>query len=291
MLITEINYNPPGPDDLTEFVELQNAGGGTVSLNGAHFTTGIVFTFGNVTLTAGQRTVICKDAAAFAAAYPRRHAAGVFTGGLKNSSDTLTLVDIAGNLITTVTYSDAPPWSTLADGDGASLVLRRPDTVTNVNDPAAWRASVTPGGNPGGTDAITFPPAGNINADADLDGWPALIEHALATSDSNASSTPVITASTDAAGIITISVDRHPGADDVTLEAVTSPDMTTWTPATFISDTPALTGRATVTWQAGSAASSRVFVKVRATGYRDACRRGEMSDSPPCPHSANPETS
>ena len=265
VLITEINYNPPGPDDLTEFVELQNTGGGTVSLNGAHFTTGIVFTFDNVTLNAGQRTVIVKDAAAFAAAYPGVTPAGVFTGGLKNSSDTLTLVDIAGNLITSVTYSDSPPWTSLADGDGSSLVLRRPDTVTNINDSAAWRASVTPGGNPAGTDAITFPPAGNINADADNDGWPALIEHVLATSDSSAATMPVITASTDAAGVITISVDRHLGADDVTLEAVTSPDMTTWTPATFISDTPNLTGRATVTWQAGSAAARRVFVKVRAT--------------------------
>ena len=264
VLITEINYNPPGPDDLTEFVELQNAGGGTVSLNGAHFTSGIVFTFGNTTLAAGQRTVVVKHSGAFAAAYPGVTPAGVFTGGLNNTTDTLTLVDIAGNLITAVTYSDAPPWTPLADGDGCSLVLRRPDTVTNGNDPAAWRASVVQGGNPGGTDAITFPPAGNINADDDKDGWPALIEHALASSDTSASSIPVVTATTDAAGLITISVIRHIGADDVSLEAITSPDMTTWTPAAFISDTPALTGRATTTWQAGSAASRRVFVKIRA---------------------------
>ncbi len=265
VLITEINYNPPGPDDLEEFVELQNTGGGTVSLNGAHFTTGIVFSFGNVMLTAGQRIVIVKDPAAFAAAYPGIIPTGVFTGGLRNSTDTLTLVDIAGNLITSVTYGDSAPWSTLADGDGASLVLRRPETVTNTSDPAAWRASVAPGGNPAGTDAVTFPAGGDINADADNDGWPALIEHALATSDSDAASFPGITATTDAAGIITISADRHLGADDIILEAVTSPDMTTWTPATFISDTPALNGRAAVIWQAGSAAARRVFVKVSAT--------------------------
>jgi len=265
VLITEINYNPPGPDDLTEFVELMNAGGGSVSLNGAYFTSGIVFTFPNITLGPGQRTVVVKDAAAFAAAYPGITPAGVFTGGLNNSTDTLTLVDIAGNLITSVTYADNAPWSPLADGDGASLVLMRPATVTSVNDPANWRASTTPGGNPAGTDAITFPPAGNINADADNDGWPALIEHALAASDSDANSIPALTAASDANGVITISVERYLGAEDVALEAVTSPDMTTWTPATLISDVPALNGRSTVTWQTGSVATRRLFVKVRAS--------------------------
>ena len=265
VLITEINYNPPGPDDLTEFVELMNTGGGSVSLNGAHFTSGIVFTFPNITLAAGQRTVVVKDPVAFAAAYPGVTPAGVFTGGLNNSTDTLTLVDIAGNLITSVTYGDSAPWTPFADGDGASLVLMRPETVVNVNDPANWRASTTPGGNPAGTDTITFTLAGNINADTDLDGWPALIEHALATTDTSASSFPALTATADANGIITISVSRHLGAEDVALAAVTSPDMTTWTPATFISDVPALNGKSTVTWQAGSAATRRVFVKVRAS--------------------------
>jgi len=265
VLITEINYNPPGPDDLTEFVELMNAGGSAISLNGAQFTTGIVFTFGNVTLNPGQRIVIVKDAAAFAAAYPGVTPAGVFTGGLKNSSDILTLVDIAGQLITSVTYGDTAPWSTLADGDGASLVLMRPNTVVNVNDPANWRASVTLGGTPGGTDTITFPAGGNISADADNDGWPALVEHVLATSDANAFSFPALTASANAAGIVTISVDRHPGAEDVSLEAVTSSDMTTWTPATFVSDVAGLNGRATITWQTGAAPGPRVFVKVRAS--------------------------
>lgn len=264
VLITEINYNPPGPDDLTEFVELMNAGGSSISLTGANFTTGIVFTFGNVTLTPGQRIVVVKDAAAFAAAYPGVPIAGVFTGGLKNSSDILTLVDIAGQLITSVTYGDTAPWPTLADGDGASLVLMHPNTVVNVNDPANWRPSVTPGGSPAGTDTITFPSGGNINADADNDGWPALIEHALATSDTSASSFPVLTAA-HANGILTISADRHPGAEDITLEAVTSSDMTTWTPATLISDVPGLNGKATVTWQTGTPASQKVFVKVRAT--------------------------
>jgi len=265
VLITEINYNPPGADDLTEFVELMNAGGTSVSLNGAHFTSGIIFTFGNITLPPGQRIVIVKDATAFAAAYPGVTPAGVFTGGLKNSGDTLTLVDIANQFITTVTYSDAAPWSPLADGDGATLVLMHPATVVNANDPANWRASATLGGSPGSTDTITFPAGADINADADKDGWPALIEHALATSDTSPSSFPSLTATADANGVITISVDRNLGAEDVTLEAVTSSDMTTWTPATLVSDAPGLNGKATVTWQAGGGAGRRVFVKVRAS--------------------------
>jgi hypothetical protein len=265
LLITEINYNPPGPDDLTEFVEITNTGGGTAPLNGAHFTSGIVFTFGNVTLGAGERLVIVRDAAAFAAAWPGVTPAGVFTGGLRNSGDTLTLADITGAVITSVTYTDSGAWTTLADGDGASLVLMRPETVTNAHDPANWRASVAPGGSPGGTDAITFPPAADENADSDSDGWPALIEHALATSDSDAHSFPSLTAVTAPDGSLTISVDRHTGADDVALEAVASVDLTAWSPAALVSDIPNLAGHTTRTWLAGSAGSGRVFVKVRVT--------------------------
>jgi hypothetical protein len=264
VLITEIHYNPPGPDDLTEFVELTNTGGGTVSLNGAHFTTGIEFTFGNVTLDAGQRFVIVKDAAAFAAAYPSVPVAGVFTGGLKNSGDTLTLVDIAGNLITSVTYSDSSEWPILADGDGASLVLMHPGTTTDVNDPAAWRASALTGGTPGGTDGIAFPAGGDINADLDGDGFPALIEHALGSSDTDSASAPIIATSIDG-GVLTISVERRVGADDVSLEAVTGGDFATWSSATLISDVPRLDGKSIRTWQCGTPSASRVLVKIRAS--------------------------
>lgn len=233
--------------------------------NGAHFTSGIVFTFGNVTLGTGQSVIIVKDATAFAAAWPGVAPAGVFSGGLNNSGDTLTLVDITGNLITTVTYSDSGAWSPLADGDGATLVLMRPDTVANANDGTLWRASVDPGGSPGGSDAITFPADADINADNDHDGFSALIEHALGTSDTEPSVAPVITASIDAAGILTVSVERRTGADDVFLEAITSSDLTVWTPATLVSDVPALTGRATRTWQCDTPLSHRAFVKVKAS--------------------------
>ena len=49
------------------------------------------------------------------------------------------------------------------------------------------------------------------------------------------------------------------GADDVILEAITSSDMDTWTPATLVSDVPSLTGRATRTWQCGASDSRRAL--------------------------------
>jgi hypothetical protein len=143
----------------------------------------------------------------------------------------------------------------------------RPETVLNVNDSANWRASVASGGNPAGTDVITFPAGADINGDSDNDGWPALVEHALATSDTDAASFPEITAGAAADGVLAISVERHTGAEDVSLEAVTSTDLTTWSPAAFVSDTPMLNGRSTVTWHADSAASGRVFVQVRVRRY------------------------
>jgi hypothetical protein len=266
VLITEINYNPPGPDDETEFVEITNVGGGAVSLDGARFTSGIGFTFGNLTLAAGQRVVICRDAAAFAAAWPGVTPAGVYSGGLRNSGDTLTLVDLTGAVITSVSYGDSAPWTPLADGEGSSLVLMRPETVANGNDAANWRASVEAGGNPAGSDVITFPAGADINGDSDRDGWPALVEHALATSDTDAASFPEFAAGADAGGVIVISVERHLGAEDTALEAVTSTDLATWTPATLVSDTAMLNGRSAVTWHAGDAGDSgsrKVFVRVR----------------------------
>src|SRR4030095_13744198 len=66
VVISEINYNPDGPDDTTEFVELLNVGATPASLNGAHFTAGIGYTFGDVTLAPGQTFVLVRNAAAFA---------------------------------------------------------------------------------------------------------------------------------------------------------------------------------------------------------------------------------
>ena len=53
-------------------------------------------------------------------------------------------------------------------------------------------------------------------------------------------------------------------AEDVVLEAVSSVDMSTWTPVAPVSEVPGVDGRATAIWQTGGAGERRVFVKLRA---------------------------
>ncbi|MGI8602876.1 MAG: lamin tail domain-containing protein [Verrucomicrobiales bacterium] len=265
ILITEINYNPPGPDDETEFIELTNVGGSAASLNGAHFTDGIAFTFGNVSLAAGERIVLVKDAAAFQAAYPGVAVAGVFTGQLSNGGETLTLRDIAENILCTLTYGDSniEGWPSDPDGEGHSLVLKRPAPGLNLNQSTSWRRSVAAGGNPGGSDAIAFSGL-DPQADSDGDGFAALVEYALATNDNDALSSPMLHAGQDGGGLMTVSSLLRDGADDVQVDALESNDLSTWQPATIISDVPAPGALATRTWRCSLPASGdRAFLRLR----------------------------
>ena len=261
LTFTEIHYNPPGAGDAAEFIEIANVGGGVASLNGARFTSGISFTFGNVTLAAGQRLVLVRNAAA----HPGVTIAGVYTGALNNSGDTVTLVDFANQPIATVTYGDstAPGWPVLPDGEGHSLVLMRPWLNPDVNLPANWRASALPAGAPGAVDSLAF--AGVTTDDADADGYSAMVEYALGTSDANG--TPPLVSTHMTNGDLFVSVTHPIAADEAILTAEESPDLTAWTNAVWESSTPDGLGNTTTVWRCAAPAetSRRVFVKIRVT--------------------------
>ncbi len=264
IVVTELNYNPPGPDDTTEFIELTNVSNQPAPLNGAHFTQGITFTFGDVTLAPGASVVLVKDAAAFAAAYPGVAIGGVFTGSLDNSGETITLCDITGAVILTFTYGDSnvSNWPSSPDGDGMTLVLQRPfHTNTDPNSPGAWRPSTGVGGAPGQVDSTLF--VGNSLADADGDGHTALIEYALGTSDGSASSVPELTMFRDASGALLLTVAHPVAADDVVIEALESTDLINWSPAVLLQEAPS--GDAAnyqTTWRS-NATGNRVFLRLR----------------------------
>jgi len=264
VIITEIHYNPSGADDATEFLELTNVGSTAASLNGAHFTEGIGFTFGNVTLGAGQSLVLVKDQAAFAAAYPGVPIAGVFTGALDNSGETLTLRDIVENVIVSVTYGDSnvAGWPVEPDGDGRTLVLRRQfNPNTDPNLAASWRSSVADGGQPGSADSTVF--LGNANADLDGDGYNALVEYSCGSSDSNAASRPQLTMSRDVGGHALLSFTHPLAADDVTLDALETIDLNAWQSAILESENADAPGLLRATWRSQSA-GPKVFVRLRA---------------------------
>ena len=72
-------------------------------------------------------------------------AGAIYTGGLSNGGETLTLKDATAAVIDSVTYTDRDPWPTTTDGTGPSLELIDP-TLDN-NDPVNWAASTAARGN------------------------------------------------------------------------------------------------------------------------------------------------
>ena len=270
ILFTELNYNPPGSGDDTEFLELANVGGVVASLNGAHFTEGIDYTFGNITLNPGQRIVLVSNPAAFSTAYPGVTVGGTYAGNLSNSGETVTLRDIAEAVICTVTYGDsnAAGWPADPDGEGSSLVLKRPSALLSaaaLNDPASWRRSAQP--NPAGIDGIALT-APDPLADADKDGFSALVEYVAGTSDADGAAGPGLTISLDASGYTLVSLTHPAGTDDAMLEAFESTALGGWTAMPLVEESwngPA--GTVTSTWRCAqpTAANQRTFLRLKAT--------------------------
>ncbi len=158
--LTEINYNPPGSDDPTEFIELTNISSGgvatTLDLSGVSITEGpsepFVFAPGT-TLAAGESLVVVKDQAAFQAAYPGvsiARIAGEFSGGLSNSGEDIVLEDADNNTLVEIDYLDRDLWTRIADGAGGTLELADPAGTPGhqLGKPQSWRGSMVIGGTP-----------------------------------------------------------------------------------------------------------------------------------------------
>jgi hypothetical protein len=276
LVVSEIYYNPPGADDSAEWIELMNVSASAIDLTGVSLT-GITYTFpAGTILTAGQRIVIVKDQAAFAAANDIAGitiAPGVFTGSLNNGGEELALIDASGTIdLQRFSYLDTAPWPTAPDGDGFSLVLIRPGSSPSHGDAANWRASFALGGTPGGTDAETF--AGDPNADLDGDGLNALLEYAFGTIDREAGASPEagISAGTalfegDTVESLTMSFRRNIAAEDVVIYVEVSPDLVGWDEmeTAFVSATPNGDGTEVVTYRSTSdiATTAREYIRLK----------------------------
>ena len=172
LAITEIMYHPPGSEshdgDDFEFIELKNVGPGPLNLVGMRFTNGIDFTFAATntitSLGAGQYLVLVKNRAAFLARYPAvTNIAGVYTGSLDNSGESLFLEGALKEPILDFRYKDG--WYPTTDGAGFSLVIRNENApFATWTNPASWRPSASLLGSPGRQDpAPPWLPAVVIN--------------------------------------------------------------------------------------------------------------------------------
>jgi hypothetical protein len=225
---------------------LLNFGPRHIDLGGLAFTTGIEFAFDESllgrTMASGERILLVNNLAAFEMRYGIGHpVAGEFSGSLNNDGERLIITDSNGAVVLDLTYNDADPWPASADGDGYSLVLIDPESQPDLNDPASWRTSAGADGNPGTSDALSYPTwkIGNgITEDAgdpDHDDLTHFMEYALGSDPFQHSpqSAPVAgIRPLDVGGVVddylTIDIRRRLGADDVITTPQFSTDLLTW---------------------------------------------------------------
>ena len=202
LAISEIMYHPAdssldevaagfaNADDF-EFIEFVNISARSIDLNGLYFYGSITFDFAessfNRILAPGERVIFASKKSAFEFRYGHGSpVAGSYSGHLSNAGERLILYNSANTAISDVTYAPASPWPAGTDGQGYSLVRINPDGISgNDNNPARWRHSVGIAGNPGATDAMSFPAwklANNVTVntdDGDGDGLNNIHEYFL----------------------------------------------------------------------------------------------------------------
>ena len=162
LVITELHYHPANPtptelaagfsnDDDFEFVELHNAGNGSLDLRGVRFVDGVEFDFagsGVTKLGPGEYLLLVQNRAAFEFRYGTGHAiAGEYGGRFSNAGERIEIVDGDGRTLVAFTFGVNPPWPTRPDGDGSSLTLA--DLNGDPDAPGSWGASNSWGGTPG----------------------------------------------------------------------------------------------------------------------------------------------
>ncbi|MBK9013178.1 MAG: lamin tail domain-containing protein [Saprospiraceae bacterium] len=141
VVITEINYNPPGVDNY-EFVELYNNGASVVELEGWTISSAINYTFPIYSLDPGEYVVVCNNLMSFEAGFGFQALEWDPAGNaLNNVGENIVVKDAAGVFVDSVHYSNTAPWPSLANGFGPSLVLC--DVNTDNSDPANWAPALT----------------------------------------------------------------------------------------------------------------------------------------------------
>ena len=142
LVISEVHYNPSGPSEENEFIELMNITDESIELAGVSFSTGVTYTFkDNDRLGPMERLVITRED---------------YEGQLDNGGERLTLIDAEGAIIESFRYNDKAPWFEAPDGDGPSLVRIAPQRQLDPELPTSWRPSADDNGNPESSDTTPF---------------------------------------------------------------------------------------------------------------------------------------
>ena len=157
LLISELMYHPSvsaGQDaDDYEYIEIFNPTSAAVDLSNWQIQSGVDFTFASGTTIAAHSTLLVLPfdpsdplndlkLASFKTKYGIGSSltlVGGFKGHLANEGETVDLLDAGGVLEDEISYDDAAPWPTAADGGGSSL--QRVSTASWGDDAASWIAA------------------------------------------------------------------------------------------------------------------------------------------------------
>ena len=155
VIINEINYNPPGSEDSTEFVELFNTASEDVNLENWEFSSGFSFVFPSGAVIPGRGyAVVARRPELFKVQYPAcENVYGPFLSGkLSNSGEAVELRTASGAVSSRVFYLTGGDWPESPDGDGPTLELRNANM--NLSDGRSWGASTKYAGTPGAENSI-----------------------------------------------------------------------------------------------------------------------------------------
>ncbi len=123
-----------------EWIELYNRGDQLIDLSGWKLNHGVRYSFPSGTnLEPKQFLVISNAPSQLTLAHGIQNVIGPFQGSLRNSNDTIELLDAQENIVDTVEYFDDGRWPNYADGGGSSLELQDPRADNSIAE--SWTAS------------------------------------------------------------------------------------------------------------------------------------------------------
>ncbi|HPS00037.1 MAG TPA: lamin tail domain-containing protein [Candidatus Sumerlaeota bacterium] len=144
IVINEIHYEPADKTDLSEFIELYNAGHSVENLSGWSLQDGVRFVFPEGTLLAAGSYLVVGESTETLKTRFGVVAYGPYEGNLSNEGEKITLRDAAGQVADRVEYKLGFPWPTASGGDGCSIELIHPSLDNDLG--GSWRASGMSGG-------------------------------------------------------------------------------------------------------------------------------------------------
>jgi hypothetical protein len=140
VVISEIMYHPIETNDIGyDYVEIFNPHTASVDLSDWRLD-GVDFDLpGSTSITGGGYLVLCASQTVVHAKYGIVNTVGNWLGSLRNSMETLRLVNDFGREIDRVDYEDNEPWPAVADGYGPSL--ERLNALAIGSNSCNWSAS------------------------------------------------------------------------------------------------------------------------------------------------------